>query len=191
MGAMEMLDRARATVCFVLWVMVLFIVRQPAAYGQVLGYSPEDFIEQARSWADEAGGFFYAACHIGKAPYPEYSQDAYLIMPRTRLDSVLVLVTRDSDKGRIVVNVGTMEFREGAIETIEAPQGGMWTYDFIRRAAVAALKERVALTFSLTKIFDQQPTRECRMPPEPDWSRPKNKPDMAMPPPHENRRWQP
>jgi hypothetical protein len=166
--------------------MELFTFRPPPAYGQALGYSPEDFVEQARSWADEAGGFFFAACHIGKPPYPEYSQDAYLIMPRTRLDALLVLVTTDSDNGRIVINVGTMEFKEGAIETIEAPQGGMWTYDFIRRAAVAALKERLALTFSLAKIFDQRPTRECRMPPEPDWSTPKKKPTVAVPPLREN-----
>jgi hypothetical protein len=101
-------------------------------------------------------------------------------MPRARLEAVLFLVTPGSaKKERMVVNVGTMEFHKGVPELANAPQsgmtpqGGVWTQDFLRRAAVAALRERLALTFSLAKIFDQRPSRNCRMPPEPDWSQPK------------------
>jgi hypothetical protein len=74
-----------------------------------------------------------------------------------------------------------MEIRNGAIETLEAVQGGLGLQEFIRRAAVAALKERLVLTFSLARIFAQRPTRGCRLPPETDWKPKKARPAPAPP----------
>jgi hypothetical protein len=58
---MQTLGRARATSCFVLWALVLLMLRPPPVYGQVLGGPPEIFIALGRSWAAESDGIFYAS----------------------------------------------------------------------------------------------------------------------------------
>ncbi len=144
--------------------LIFAAVSYSSAYGQILGNPPAAFVAESKSWASEEDGIFYASCHVlGE------NEDAYLVMPRHQKDAALVLVM----SRQAVSNIGTMKIRRGVVETRKVVQGGVWIEEYVRRAAVAALKERLVLTFSLKSIFDRPPTRDCRLPPEHDWSKSK------------------